>query len=58
MNNTIVKFFSSVVACAFLFASALPVQASEVLNPPIKAATKKKSKKAGFGKSTQGFLQG
>ena len=49
MNNTIVKFFSSVVACAFLFASALPVQASEVLNPPIKAATKKKSKKAGSG---------
>ena len=44
-NSTI----ATLVAGAVLFASALPAQASEVLNPPIKVASKKKVKKGGSG---------
>ena len=43
------KMATSAVAVAFFLAFGLPVQASEVLNPPIKVAKKKKAKKSNAG---------
>ena len=54
MHYQIVRFFSSITVAAFvavgvLATTTLPAQASEVVNPPIKVAAKKKTKKAGSG---------
>ena len=40
------KIATGAVAVAFFLAFGLPVQASEVLNPPTKVAKKKKAKKS------------
>ena len=54
MRYIICRLLSSVTMAAFLASgvlatAALPAQASEVLNPPIKVASKKKVKKGGSG---------
>ena len=54
MRYQIGRLFSSVAMAAFLASGVLvtttfPAQASEVLNPPIKVAAKKKAKKASGG---------
>lgn len=47
MKNHLIKTAVTSVAMAFLLAFGLPVQASDVLNPPTKTAKQKKAKKAG-----------
>ena len=49
MQRHIARLLSAITAAAFLLGNGLPAQASEVLNPPVKAAAKKKAKKAGGG---------
>lgn len=51
MRCQLTRVFSTAVAAAFLLGTTLPVQASEVLNPPIKVSGKKKSKKSGGSKA-------
>jgi len=43
------KIATSAAAVAFFLAFGLPVQASDVLNPPSKVAKKKKAKKSSAG---------
>ena len=47
VKTHLIKTAVTTVAMAYLLAFGLPVQASDVLNPPTKAAKHKNAKKAG-----------
>ena len=51
MRYPFTKAISTATASLFLLAATLPTQASEVLNPPIQVAAKKKSKKSGSSRA-------